>query len=526
MRVRMSELAVCSVIAIEKECGREAADFYSYMQTAIIGEEFPIQCKYDFSAGELREVLHSKEHESIEIKSTTESSHFTVQELVLPSAPISKSTELNTVEDIPILFNKNGRFIPNAELAKKTLNFFQTERRKAASKRDDDEDDDEPEDLSKTKIVRTRTYSKLFKPTKFAEVNLSNKKQPENTVIIKLMSSEDSKEKNKTHSASKEESSGFLTGARPIPDGSISRSIISPKSEIENREQTSEENSVIDKYEESLKDSVPALSAARESYTPKIEFIPSTTTELLTTTSAPETTTTKTTTTATTRTTSASTTTTPTQVTLSYQWPSTMMIMLPSSTAKPAVPSTVKPAVPSTVDKFLPWYYNTFTTKSNDPLVTANPMFPYFNPESLSTNGDIVDPYYTQGHQNLDPNKFAVNFVSNMNPPSSTPIKPSSSSQKLSNELSTLLDYSTFKEKADAFLTTAIDVLKPREKTHPTFSDHGFYRNPLPTHNHISHHPGNRTASGALSELMDTIERISPAVIDNIREKLDSLGQK
>ncbi|KAE9551401.1 hypothetical protein FO519_005381 [Halicephalobus sp. NKZ332] len=332
MRVRMSELAVCSVIAIEKECGREAADFYSYMQTAIIGEEFPIQ--------------------------------------------------------FPALAAAKESYTPKIEFSSPTTTLPPTT----------------------TSISRT-----------------------------------------------------FSTTPRTVPTTSTTPRILSTTPRI-------------------------TWTTSRPPST-----TPTTTTMLIQTT--------------------------PIQTTPAFQWPSTMMIMIPASTARPPVPSTV--------DKFLPWYYNTFTTKKGDPLVTSNPMFPYFNPESLSKNTEVVDPYYSQNNQNFDSNQFASKFVSNMNPPASSPIT-ASPPHRISEELSNLLDYSHFKEKADAFLTTAIDVLKPRDKGHKPQNQQGFYIDPHmvpePIQNHISHHPGNRTASGALSELMDTIERISPAVIDNIREKLDSLG--
>uniref|UniRef100_A0A1I7Z3Y4 CPG4 domain-containing protein n=1 Tax=Steinernema glaseri TaxID=37863 RepID=A0A1I7Z3Y4_9BILA len=45
-KVQMSELAVCSVVSIEKKCGSEAANFYTQLHSTMINGEYPIQCDY------------------------------------------------------------------------------------------------------------------------------------------------------------------------------------------------------------------------------------------------------------------------------------------------------------------------------------------------------------------------------------------------------------------------------------------------------------------------------------------------
>uniref|UniRef100_A0AC35GIX7 Uncharacterized protein n=1 Tax=Panagrolaimus sp. PS1159 TaxID=55785 RepID=A0AC35GIX7_9BILA len=81
-----------------------------------------------------------------------------------------------------------------------------------------------------------------------------------------------------------------------------------------------------------------------------------------------------------------------------------------------------------------------------------------------------------------------------------------------------------FKEKADTILSTAIDVLKPHNKYQQPFADvpdNGLHHSP-PMNSYSNHQ--NKTASGAFTELMETIKKISPTVLDNIREKLNNLG--
>lgn len=195
----MSELAACSVIAIENHCGMEAEEFYTSIQSAIIGDEFPIQCNY--------------------------------KELSFPKndKPDQKSKEEEKpirLEDIPILVPKNGKFVPNPVLTKKALEMLQFERKAFHSRPDPDESDEK----FRIKSVRSRNFNDgMFKPVKFDESKLKQVPEPDSPVKIQIFSDNVLKSFGggvSTNKSTIEVSSHdflpvFLQGARPIPDASM-----------------------------------------------------------------------------------------------------------------------------------------------------------------------------------------------------------------------------------------------------------------------------------------------------------------
>ncbi|CAJ0934727.1 unnamed protein product, partial [Mesorhabditis belari] len=48
-KVDLSDVAVCTVLELEKKCGIEGAQFYSQMQQVLINAEYPVQCRYSFA---------------------------------------------------------------------------------------------------------------------------------------------------------------------------------------------------------------------------------------------------------------------------------------------------------------------------------------------------------------------------------------------------------------------------------------------------------------------------------------------
>uniref|UniRef100_A0A7E4ZZN5 SERPIN domain-containing protein n=1 Tax=Panagrellus redivivus TaxID=6233 RepID=A0A7E4ZZN5_PANRE len=528
MRVHMSELAVCSVIAIEKQCGRQAADFYAYMQTAIIGEEFPIQCKYDYDNDELRELLtDSRELPTL----PNASAHFMVQDLLLPASKTlpsrPDSSENTSADDSPHL--KKTKLVSSPGLAKKTLQLFLAEQQGLPFS--------DSGENSKPQIIRNRNFGRIFRPPKFAEVNVRKPATNEHTVIVQLLSPEENLHThNKTLFEANDELPGFLQGARPIPDSSfVRRPIISPKSQVMNR---------LAPYAEHYADAAKKdLTPARENYTPQVgstikavtttkhsnvtsttttttpTSVPSTSTmtssvkttpttaktSAKTTTSPSTTTSSTTTTTSTSTTTPLSTTTTPVTPKLSFKISPTIVTTDPEMaffTSKPASPAL----------KFLPWYYSTFATKRIDPMVTAHPYQPMSNSMFTTTEGPYI--YYNVPAAprlpvNFDPQKFAKNFVSSIST-TQLPVVITNGPSKLSHELSNFLDIDHIKQKADSLLTSAIDVLKPENSTNQN--------------NNLNGHRLNRPANDALNGLIKTIEELSPSVINNLRQKLDNLG--
>lgn len=95
-------------------------------------------------------------------------------------------------------------------------------------------------------------------------------------------------------------------------------------------------------------------------------------------------------------------------------------------------------------------------------------------------------------------------------PPPQPPQPPDDTYQPTA--LPNLFNLTNFKEAADNYLSAAFNAFNQP----PTAPEPSGVNHTTPTGGTV----------GALSRLISTIERISPKIIENIRTKLDSLGQK
>uniref|UniRef100_A0A914C6U7 Uncharacterized protein n=1 Tax=Acrobeloides nanus TaxID=290746 RepID=A0A914C6U7_9BILA len=218
-RIRMSELAACSVIAIEQHCGNEAEEFYTGMQSAIIGDEFPIQCKY-------KELSFPKLLDA-DLPSQTSK----------PSLFGDKKATTQAVEDIPLLVPKNGKLVPNPVLTRKALEMLQFERKTLHSRPASDLEEEKMEkhfdsgEKFRIKNIRSRNFgADMFKPAKFDESKLRQVPEPEPNSPMKIQIYENGNAKlfggMSTNKSTVEVSTHdflpiFLQGARPIPDASM-----------------------------------------------------------------------------------------------------------------------------------------------------------------------------------------------------------------------------------------------------------------------------------------------------------------